>query len=121
MQVIPLLSMQEGADLLGDAELGKTRGQTAADKEPEQQQQTPEKPKILRDSTMLVTAQVKSPLSLLFLSCLPNNYSISKLLSVLLLQPFMVALNLITCYFELPLVICLLMTQCTPHESAAVL
>lgn len=53
-----LYTLQEGAELIGDEDLGKTRGQTVAAREPEQQEQTPEKPRLPRESTMQVTAQV---------------------------------------------------------------
>lgn len=44
---------------MGDEELGKTRGQTAA-AATDKADESPEKPKISRDSTMQVTAQVNS-------------------------------------------------------------
>lgn len=46
---------QEGTALLGDDELGKTRGQTQ--QQAEESTKTPEKPKVPRDSTMVVTAK----------------------------------------------------------------
>ena len=49
--------VQEGAALLGDDDRGKTRGQTQQEQEQEAVK-TPEKPKLPRDSTMVVTAKV---------------------------------------------------------------
>ena len=45
--------------MVGDDELGKTRGQTQQQTEESTEAKTPEKPKIPRDSTMVVTAKVK--------------------------------------------------------------
>ena len=56
---VPLL--QEGQALLGDKELEKTRAKTAVVKETEK---TPPKPRLPRDSTMAVTAQV-GPISVI--------------------------------------------------------
>ena len=44
--------------MLGDDELGKTRGQTQQQAEESTEVKTPEKPKLPRDSTMVVTAKV---------------------------------------------------------------
>ena len=45
--------------MVGDDELGKTRGQTQQQAEESAEAKTPEKPKLPRDSTMVVTAKVK--------------------------------------------------------------
>ncbi len=48
---------KEGAELLEGEDLGKTRAETAAVKELEKEE-SPKKPRLPRDSTMAVTAQV---------------------------------------------------------------
>ena len=49
--------LKEGQSLLGDEDLERTRAQTAACKNADE---SPQKPKIIRDSTMAVTAQVNA-------------------------------------------------------------
>lgn len=53
-----VLLVQEGAALIGDDDRGKTRGQTQQEQEQQETVKTPEKPKLPRDSTMVVTAKV---------------------------------------------------------------
>ncbi len=50
------LPPQEGAELLEGEDLGKTRAETAAVKEVEKE--SPQKPRVPRDTTMVATAQV---------------------------------------------------------------
>lgn len=56
MSALP--DVQEGAELLDGQDLEKTRGQTAAIQEVIEQSKSPDKPKIIRESTMAATAQV---------------------------------------------------------------